>query len=296
MRRLEILNLLNNHPSYSNISKFDIFTNERKFTFDESSPGVVSVSTSDLSMDSISLDVSDFTPPCAATMLLKERLDQYIEFDSDEIFLCNDVVRIFGGAIRDCINGSDINDVDILCTSKSREVLNQLLIRHGYKHLTDIHKDSLNQLYKGISIISEPLTYINSRMKIIQLIFPVTPTTYENSFNDLITNVDISCCGISYNGLVVYENVRDAIIHAQYKKFIVLLNSRMFQPTRINARIFKFTSRGYTEINGVDYRTFKINLLLDGLILDKGVLNISGVVEYDDMVNYNNYTRPSITL
>ena len=54
--------------------------------------------------------------------MIKEKLDEYLEFDSNLLFNRTPIeehsikfkrlVRVFGGAIRDIIAGQKINDVD----------------------------------------------------------------------------------------------------------------------------------------------------------------------------------------
>ena len=47
--------------------------------------------------------------------IIKERIDEYLEFDSSEIFLNTDYCEVFGGAVRDSIAKKDIHDIDFLC-------------------------------------------------------------------------------------------------------------------------------------------------------------------------------------
>lgn len=280
MRRLRILNYIHEQSLYPGYSKLDIFMNNLNFRFEEGPEGEFRVYGGPGDSPMIRVKMPPEKPSSDDIMVLKSRLDDYIGFDSDEIFLCNDIVRIFGGALRDCINGSQINDIDILCTAKSRIVLDQLLVSHNYKKIMNMHKNSLAHLYKGIHVISEPTTYMNSDMQIIQLIFPAAPQDYIKSFTNLITNVDISCCGISYNGINLYENVSDAILHAQYKRFVVMKSAKMYQTERIGERINKFVNRGYHEITDVaKYRSFKINLILNSPTNDR-MLNINYIQEY----------------
>ncbi len=182
---------------------------------------------------------------------LKEKLDQYMEFDSDELIMCGDLVTIFGGAIRDAIGGSPINDIDVLCTPHSRENIIRLLKANDYIYLEEMYKAPLEKLYTGIKIISMPLTFTKGE-KIIQLIFPVTPDGYEKSHKNLISNVDISCCGLSYNGLHVYEDVEDAYLNAIEKTFRVCKDHKMYCQDRIHMRIRKFLDRGFVEITTKD--------------------------------------------
>ena len=58
---------------------------------------------------------------------IKKRLDEYLEFDSGQIFRHCDLVRIFGGAVRDILADMEIHDIDILCGSKSYQMLKTCL-------------------------------------------------------------------------------------------------------------------------------------------------------------------------
>lgn len=202
---------------------------------------------------------------------LKQILDDYMEFDSDELFLCGDLIHIFGGAIRDAIGGNKINDIDVLGTSLSREKLCDLMMKKGYTQLEEMNKNSLNQMYKDIKIISMPITFINSNKKMIQLIFPVTNEGYEKSFHHLVSNVDLSCCGLSYNGLNVYEYVDDAYTNAMEKTFRVCADNKMYNKKRCEDRMDKLLLRGFIDITSLD--DARINRI-DNIISDETVRNV----------------------
>ena len=54
--------------------------------------------------------------------LIKSKLDEYLEFNSDELFNRNDFCVIFGGAIRDIVSGGkveNIKDIDVMGLSQS---------------------------------------------------------------------------------------------------------------------------------------------------------------------------------
>ena len=74
--------------------------------------------------------------------MIKEKLDEYLEFDSNLLFnrtpiLCKyggkvkRLVRVFGGAIRDIIAGQPINDVDILVGAQSSRLVELTLKEEG---------------------------------------------------------------------------------------------------------------------------------------------------------------------
>jgi hypothetical protein len=208
---------------------------------------------------------------------LKQILDDYMGFDSDELFLCGDLIQIFGGAIRDAIGGNKINDIDVLCTSDSRIKLKKLLNNNGYKLINELHKESLRIIYKDIQIISEPKTYINKEMSIIQLIFPVVNITqsYEQAFQHLISNVDISCCGMSYNGIEVFEHVDGALRDAKEKTFTLCISHLMYSSKRAASRIEKLTKRGFLEISDPAIaRQHRIDSIISDTIDPRIILNI----------------------
>lgn len=202
---------------------------------------------------------------------LKKILDDYMEFDSDELFLCGDLIHIFGGAIRDAIGGNRINDIDVLGTSLSRKRLCNLLEKNGYTYLEEMNKTTLNQMYKDIQIISMPITYINSNKKIIQLIFPVSIEGYDKSFHNLVSNVDISCCGLSYNGINVFEYVEDAYNNAVEKTFRVCADNKMYNKKRCEDRMDKLIERGFIDITNLDKA--RINRI-DNIISDETTRNV----------------------
>ena len=215
--------------------------------------------------------------------MIKEKLDQYLEFDSNLIFnpgpsglTVSRLTRIFGGAIRDIISEQPIHDIDILCGSRSYYVLKNILESKGYTYMDDlIHKD-LGSLYRHINVINEPHTWIKGS-KIVQVIRPVIrnfpkrgthPTQnekiYKDGFTNLIRNVDISCCGVSWDGTTLFENYPSAILNCLTKTFKINKSALMYSPERISQRKYKLESRGWVELNDVSIeRDLKISVLLD---------------------------------
>lgn len=204
---------------------------------------------------------------------IKEKLDEYLEFDSDLLFniipdeytavKCKRLVRIFGGSLRDIIANQKINDIDILVGSKSIRALENVLYNNGYINMESLAKKDILGLY-GINVISEPKTWIKN-YKIVQLIRPRDPlgNNYEESFINLIQNVDISSCGLSYDGNKLYENYKDAILHCRHKVFYVNKNAKMYSPNRIYERIYKLESRGWCRIlSENDIRDLRIKDIL----------------------------------
>lgn len=215
---------------------------------------------------------------------IKKSLDEYIGFDSNEIFFdtitkdfTNEpngysftlpnkpLVRIFGGAIRDIIADKQIHDIDILVGALSYKRLSQVLLSNGYKYFESLTPKDLSSIYSDIKVINEPHTYIKGD-KIIQLIRPVNYRSqdYEKSFINLIQNVDISCCGLSYDGNKLYENFPDSLIHCLNCVFISNKYSKMYSEKRHLHRIYKLEERGWNRIDSIsDKRDIRINTILE---------------------------------
>jgi len=193
---------------------------------------------------------------------IKKRIDGYLLFDSDKLFKSCDLIRIFGGAIRDSICGDPINDIDILVGSKSIRIVENILSLNGYKLVESLIPKDLASVYNDIQVISEPHTWMNGT-RIVQLIRPrisqpnykgvsdlMTPMGfYKDSFNKLISNVDLSCCGVSYDGNKLSEDYPNAILHCKSKVFSVNYTATMYSHKRINHRTSKLESRGWNRID-----------------------------------------------
>ena len=211
---------------------------------------------------------------------IRKSLSEYLEFDSDELFKSKfNIVRIFGGAIRDIIAGQDINDVDILCGSKAIKYIEMILEKNGYQYLEKLNGKDLQEMYSEFHVINEPHTWIKGK-KIVQLIRPSLgfqgkdDMVYRQGFTDLISNVDLSCCGVSYDGENLYEDYPNAIVHCQSKVFSVNMKAKMYSHKRINHRKVKLESREWLEIKNENdlNRDLKINNVLgleNGLKLSK---------------------------
>jgi len=211
---------------------------------------------------------------------IKGELDKYLEFDSNLIFNTEPIVsermpykrliRIFGGSLRDIIAGKSIKDIDILVGSKSISYIERILIENGYIYMDSLTPKDINSMYSDLKILSEPHTWIKSE-KIVQLIRPSfngisrekQADNYERSFINLIQNVDISCCGLSYDGYNLYENYKDAVLHCKSLLFEINNRAIMYNPNRIEHRKYKLLDRGWNEISSLsDYREIKINRLI----------------------------------
>jgi len=206
---------------------------------------------------------------------IKSRLDDYLGFDSNKLFESCDLIRIFGGAIRDSICDEPINDVDILVGANSLHLLEGFLTSIGWKYMESLTPKDLSAIYNDIHVISEPHTWMKGD-KIIQLIKPQFAQSidvknkkpgiigiYEQVFNDLISNVDISCCGVSWDGKVLYEDHKGAIVHCQNRVFSINKVATMYSHKRIIHREDKFEKRGWKKIeqNSQIDRNLKLELI-----------------------------------
>jgi hypothetical protein len=216
--------------------------------------------------------------------MIKEKLDEYLEFDSNLLFnrtpIQNEyehsikvkrLVRIFGGAIRDIIAGQPINDVDILVGAQSSKLVELTLKEAGYTYMKSLAPKDLSSVYTHLQIINEPKTWIKGT-KIVQLIKPVIKTTdlryYEMGFVDLIQNVDISSCGVSWDGVHLYENFPNAIAHCQNLSFYINKMAKMYSKQRSSLRRYKFIERGWREIEMNDTAVAR-DQRIDNLLGDK---------------------------
>lgn len=208
---------------------------------------------------------------------IKSRLDEYLEFDSDQLFLNkNNLIRIFGGAIRDSISNQEIHDVDIICGSKASEYIQSVLKNNGYYFLSMLNGKDLQEMYSDIHVINEPHTWVKNN-KIVQLIKPsilghINPMpsnenlheAYRDSFYRLISNVDLSCCGVSYDG-ELHEDYKNAILHCYNKVFSINYDALMYNRKRCLSRVHKMIDRGWKEIENTvsNNRDLKINNIIE---------------------------------
>lgn len=210
---------------------------------------------------------------------IKSNLDKYLGFNSDELFV-DDMVRVFGGAIRDSIADMSIKDIDILCGPNSCRRLESILQNKGYKYLPSVLSSyEIGQIYTIQGVINEPKTFIKGD-SMVQLIRPVSTNplstidekeiNLKQAFIDLIANVDISCCGVSYDGKHLYENYPAAVLHAKAKIFSVNEKAKMYIERRIIHRTGKLIQRGWEELsnNKADQRDLKITQLFTDIDFD----------------------------
>jgi len=204
---------------------------------------------------------------------LKEDLDNYLEFDSDLLFKNTDFLVVFGGAVRDSIaeypKDPNIHDVDILCMSVSYRKILSILDNFGYEK-TDLVSRGLFTAYDVNHTIFEPHTYINKHKKVIQFIRPCAYEILKRTINitmnrdytnktdniyfeklaffKLLSNVDLSCCGVFWNGKTLYESIPNSINHCLTKRYQEYTKNIMTNPKRIMDRKFKLQDRGWKEI------------------------------------------------
>ena len=214
---------------------------------------------------------------------IKKRLDDYIGFDSNELLRPKNIIRdgiprpvskfrqvvgeplirVFGGAIRDSIAGQKIHDVDLLIGSKMTHTMEAVLYSKGFVYMENLTGKDLGAMYKDLKIIDEPRTWLNPKnMAIVQLIRPAGFTA-DNPIAAVVQNVDISCCGVSWDGEKLYENYPDAVMHCQTMHYQTNYAGKM-RTDRTNARTWKLDSRGWKPLKGYDsIRDLRIHAVLE---------------------------------
>lgn len=193
---------------------------------------------------------------------IKNKLDEYLEFDSSYLFnnLGYDLISIFGGSIRDIVSGNsnEINDIDMLITSKSIKHIVNVIEQNGYT-LMDLVKPDIQSIYKDIKFVFYPLTFMNANKKIIQLIRPsgvfnkkVVPGTEDFTklnYLMLLENVDLSSSGLFYDGYNLYESIEHSYLHCRLKKFEIIKDALMFDEIRTSNRISKLVYKKGWDMN-----------------------------------------------
>lgn len=188
---------------------------------------------------------------------IKEELDKYLEFDSSLLFKDTDYLVIFGGSLRDIISKNTINDIDIMCLPKSMEAAIDVLTKNNYFFVDLFSKDILN-MYNEIHIIFEPKTFVNSNGKKIQFIRPSIVNLARNfsvgefdymlySFINLLKNIDLSCCGLFWDGDELFESYVGSVKQCEERKFIELPRNSMYNRRRIDERKHKMIYEKYFD-------------------------------------------------
>ncbi len=214
---------------------------------------------------------------------IKKRLDEYLGFDSNELLRPKNIIvdgilrpekkfrqvvgepliRVFGGAIRDSIADQKINDIDLLIGSKMLHTVEAVLHKHGYVYMDSLTPKDIGAMYKDLRIINEPRTWLNTKnMAIVQIIRPVGFTA-ANPIAAVVQNVDISCCGVSWDGETLYENFPDAVIHCQTRKYSTNYSGKM-RTSRTSSRTWKLDNRGWKPIKSPqEARDLRIEAVLE---------------------------------
>lgn len=243
--------------------------------------------------------------------MIKEKLDEYLEFDSNLLFnrvpiedygiKLKRLVRIFGGAIRDIIAGQTINDIDIIVGAQSCRLVELTLKEKGYTYMESLTPKDLSSVYTDIHVISEPRTWIKGT-KIVQLIkprillkYPIDSDLryYEREFINLIQNVDISCCGVSWDGTHLYENYPNAIAHCQNLSFYINSRAKMYSDKRSSMRSYKFLERGWRKIE-MDDTAVARDQRIENLLGDKPPIDF--ISELPNGVYGGSFTKYEDTL
>lgn len=229
---------------------------------------------------------------------IKKHLDNYLGFNSDLLFDKRriDFVAIFGGALRDIVSGDEdtINDIDIIGLPQSLHYLSFVLEDNGYKKM-NLVKPDLHIIYKDIKFIFEPITFMNSNNKIVQLIRPhntnikgMPPNEFQllrQNYYALLTNVDLTSSGLFYDGEELYESIKFAYTHCKLKIYEKIHFAMMFNVDRTHIRAGRLKyNKGWTEYND--------NILLNRTIKIKQITNKTP--KYID--DYINKMKPCLAM
>lgn len=173
-------------------------------------------------------------------------------FDSDLDF------TIFGGAIRDSLAGQEIHDIDILCLPYAFTKLVELLTNEGFIQSRACY--DIEHLYAEIGIIHYPATFLKNGLS-VQLIRPrlnkfghsfapdkCTDSNNLEVFYSVLSNVDLSCCGVYLQRRSIYESTPNAIKHCIKNVFSVMPHSKMASPKRLASRIEKLEIRNWKKL------------------------------------------------
>lgn len=219
---------------------------------------------------------------------IKNKIDEYLGFDSSNLFGEN--IRLFGGAIRDTLADQPIQDLDILLGPKSITRVRLVLESNGYEYMENYSSKDVIEMYKDIHIINEPATFmkvVNNKISMVQLIRPsrVSDSSVngiKESILNIIWNVDLSVCGVSWDGQNLYENIPSAISECRCLVFKSLPSSLMYNSNRSFMREKKLIQRGWVKNDSlVAYRRVR----LESIIPDE---NISFIKEYLAKNHQNN--------
>lgn len=193
--------------------------------------------------------IKELSTADALTRKVRTRLNEYLGFDVDTLLRDTDAV-VFGGAVRDSLAEMEIHDVDIMALPRAAaNIANRLVVGMGFKRVS-LSTVDVATLYAGVKVINEPWTYLKNKA-IVQVIRPAI--RYKNPISDLnglLSNVDISACGVTYNGSVG-EVVKLAIEDCCNKRFAVIPYASMCQNNRIHIRTAKLEDRGWKQYENI---------------------------------------------
>lgn len=186
------------------------------------------------------------------TNICTNRISDYLGFDISNIFKCGDCIHIFGGAVRDSIANSEINDIDILCGPDSANNLVTFLKNIGFISV-DLYGVSKLHMYHELHFISEPWTLISNN-KVVQIIRPAFfRKSLKQSIYDLLSDVDISTSGVfleEEDGIIrLKESSPHAISHCRSGIFEILKNNRMYGDKRTFMRAGKLEQKGWINLS-----------------------------------------------
>ena len=132
------------------------------------------------------------------TRKVLDNISQYLTIPVNSLLKDTDAF-IFGGAIRDSITDSAVNDVDILALPNSVKKITERLLKADYKFY-DVASVNKALLYINVRVINKPVTFINPKGRIVQIIRPSSFNKKSpiESIQHLLKQVDLSCCGVAY--------------------------------------------------------------------------------------------------
>lgn len=207
--------------------------------------------------------------------LIKEKLTEYIGFDSGLLFRYVDYLVVFGGAIRDIIADKsieNITDVDILCLPQSRKKIIETVKDNGYKQV-DLQRPDLHVMYRSLQYIFEPRTFMKGD-KVIQFITPCSTNKNYNgnkmtierhmkeTFYHLLSSVDLITSGVFYDGYNLFESIKGSVSFIESKKIVELKENLMYDRNRAYNRIYKLEKKGYHNLNKLGSDSVKVDRLL----------------------------------
>ena len=165
----------------------------------------------------------------------------------------NEAFYLFGGALRDIFsNYSNINDLDIVCSKKTCDIMFNELKRIGWEQ--NAYEAEERERYKDIlesGIIKLPIN-LYKKNKIIQLIVPEyefrsLKADIENQLLGFIQEVDMSCSGLAYEfgtGKVI-QTITGAFESCLLKRIVPLRTNEMFHTDKFESRVKKLIKKGW---------------------------------------------------